>query len=119
MVEEVSDGDELLEYLATLMVEGREDEVDLIISEQELPGIPGLSVLAGLRARRQEIPFVLMTGDGLVQARAVELGGVILDRPFNLGAIRGCIHRAVAEVGAHDREIWAPANDVRLREGHS
>jgi len=119
MVEELADGAELLEYLATLIVEGREDEVDLIISEQDLPGIPGLSLLAGLRARGHEVPFVLMTGNGVVQAHAAELRGAILDRPFNLGAIRASLHRAVAEVLAHDFEVPAPANDVRVREGHS
>ena len=101
-VDELADGDELIEQIATLIVEDREDDIDLIISEQESPGMPGLSVLAGLRARGQSIPFVLMTGNDTVQALAKELGAAILDRPFNLGAIREAIQQAVAAARRSD-----------------
>jgi len=119
LVEEFSDGGELLEHLATLIVEDREHEVDLIVSEQDLPGIPGLLVLAGLRARGRPVPFVLMTGNGSVQGRAAELGAVILDRPLNLGAIREALRCATSAVASATAEVPTPANDVHTRVGHS
>jgi two-component system chemotaxis response regulator CheY len=94
-VDEVTDARELIGHVTTSILAGREDEIDLIISEQELPVVPGVMVLAGLRARGHAIPFVLMTGDEAVQVRAKELGAVTLDRPFNLGAIREAIRRAI------------------------
>jgi CheY-like chemotaxis protein len=113
-VDELADGGELVEQLATAIIDDREDEIDLIISEQELPGIPGLSVLAGIRARGQSTPFVLMTGNEDVQARAQQLGAVILDRPLNLGAIREAIQRATAGAAAGRFQVIRPANDVAV-----
>src|ERR1700710_1460290 len=50
-VVEVHDGSALLETLAFSIVEGGMHGFDLVICEQGLPGMPGLAVLAGLRAR--------------------------------------------------------------------
>jgi len=41
-----------------------------------------------------------MTGNDTVQALAKELGAAILDRPFNLGAIREAIQQATAVAAA-------------------
>lgn len=113
-VDEVADGGALLEAIATLILEDRADDIDVIISEQELPGMPGLSVLAGLRARGHSIPFVLMTGNEVVQARAKELGAVILDRPFNLGAIQEAIQEASAMVAARRSHTAQPGAFLSL-----
>jgi DNA-binding NtrC family response regulator len=119
LVEELTDGGQLLEHFATLIVEDREHEVDLIISEQDLPGIPGLLVLAGLRARGRLVPFVLMTGDGPVQKCAAELGAAVLDRPLSVDAIREALRQAASAVAAPRTEVPTPANDVHTRVGHS
>ena len=50
---------------------------------RRFPGLPGVSVLTGLRSRGRRTPFVLMTGNPLVQAQARRLGAVVLDRPFD------------------------------------
>jgi len=117
MVEELADGGQLLEHLATLIMDRREHEVDLIISEQELPRIPGLLVLDGLRAHGRPVPFVLMTGNSSVQGRAAALGAAILDRPLNLDAIREAIRRAVSVVVPLRAAVPTPANDVHVRVG--
>ncbi len=62
-----------------------------------MPGLEGLTVLAGLRARGVSTPFVLITADPDIQARTRRLGGVVLDQPFNTQAIRyavGASHHA-------------------------
>jgi CheY-like chemotaxis protein len=92
---EVTDGSELLEAIASLVIDGARP-FDLIMSAQAIPGLPGVSVLAGLRSRGRRTPFVLMTGNPVVQAQATRLGAVVLDRPFDAEAIRRAVRRADA-----------------------
>ena len=93
---EARDGAELLEKFAASLLEAPDVQLDAIISEQSLPGIEGLTILAGLRARGLPTPFVLITADSEVQVRARRLGGVVLDQPFNTQAIRDAVTEASA-----------------------
>ena len=93
---EARDGAELLEVLASSLTGGPEARLDAIVSEQSLPGIEGLTILAGLRARGLPTPFVLITADPEVQARARRFGAVVLDQPFNTQAIRDAVTEASA-----------------------
>jgi CheY-like chemotaxis protein len=93
---EARDGAELLEALASSLTSGPEARLDAIVSEQSLPGIEGLTILAGLRARGLPTPFVLITADPEVQARARRFGAVVLDQPFNTQAIRDAVTEASA-----------------------
>jgi CheY-like chemotaxis protein len=106
---EAHDGKELLEMLAASLAAGPQDQVDAIISEQSLPGIEGLTILAGLRARGVPTPFVLITADPDVQTRARRLGGVVVDQPFNTQAIRD----AVAEASAASASDETATSDER------
>ena len=90
---QVTHGSELLEAIASLVIDGARP-FDLIMSAQAIPGLPGVSVLAGLRSRGRRTPFVLMTGNPVVQAQATRLGAVVLDRPFDAESIRRAIRRA-------------------------
>jgi len=92
---EVADGSTLLEAIAALVIDGAR-RFDLIMSAQAIPGLPGVSVLAGLRSRGRRTPFVLMTGNPVVQAQARRLGAVVLDRPFDAEAIRRAVQSADA-----------------------
>lgn len=94
-VVEAADGSELLEAIATIVIDGARP-FDLILSAQAIPGISGVSVLTGLRGRGRRTPFVLMTGNPIVQAQATRLGAVILDRPFDAAAILRAVERADA-----------------------
>jgi CheY-like chemotaxis protein len=91
---EARDGAELLEALASSLLGGPDKHLDAIVSEQSLPGIEGLTILAGLRARGLPTPFVLITADLDVQTRARRLGAVVLDQPFNTQAIRDAVTEA-------------------------
>ncbi len=93
---EVADGGQLLETLATTLIEGGAASFDLLICEQRLPGILGMTILAGLRARNNETRFVLICADDATQKRARRLGGVVLDQPFDVQAIRGAVKAATA-----------------------
>ena len=93
-VVEACDAGELLEALGSSWIDGGDAPIDLVICEQSLPGIAGLSVLAGLRSRDRLTPFILMTADEEVQGRARRLGAVVLDHPFNVAAIRRAIRES-------------------------
>ncbi|HEY4188739.1 MAG TPA: response regulator [Polyangia bacterium] len=99
-VVEAHDGSELLEALAFSIVEGDGQNFDAVICEQSLPGIPGLSVLAGLRARDRAMPFILITANPEVQGQARRLGAVVLDRPLTVGAIRHAVQQTEASLRA-------------------
>jgi CheY-like chemotaxis protein len=90
-VVEARDGAELLEELASSLLARPALTFDAIVSEQTLPGINGLTVLAGVRARGHATPFVLITADPDVQDQVRRLDGVVLDQPFNVQAIRDAV----------------------------
>ena len=90
---ETRDGGELLEALASTLIEPGLRPFDLIVCEQSLPGIPGLMVLAGLRSRGRGTPFILITGDEVVDEQARRLDAIVIDHPFNVEAIRRAIRR--------------------------
>jgi CheY-like chemotaxis protein len=102
-VSEARDAAELLELMASCYAGGGAAPFDLVICEQTMPGISGISVLAGLRTRDRTTPFILITADEDVQQRARRLGGVVLDHPFTLAAIRRAIREAA--------EFPPPRND--------
>ena len=89
-VVEAFDGGKLLDVVASLLLDHRR-HYDLIVSEQRLPGIQGLSALSALRTAGDATPFVLITSDPDVTAQATRLGAVVLDRAGNVEAIRRSI----------------------------
>ena len=98
---EARDGAEILEALASTLIEPVESPFDVVICEQTLPGMPGLTVLAGLRSRQRATPFILVTDKAAVRERAGRLGAAVVDH-LDVQAIRAAVRRA-AEV--------RPAND--------
>ena len=92
---EAADGRELLEAIASLVIDG-DRLFDVIVAAQAIPGLPGVSVLSGLRSRGRRTPFVLMSGNPVVQGQARRLGAIVLERPFDANAIRRAIQQADA-----------------------
>jgi CheY-like chemotaxis protein len=101
-VVEVQDGGALLEMLAISIVEGARQRFDLVICEQLLPRMPGLAVLAGLRARDHDLPFILITGNSELQAQARQLGAWVLSRPLTMDAIRRAVRQTEDELRGKD-----------------
>ena len=121
---EVRDGAELLEALASSLLGPTARAFDAIVSEQSLPGMSGLTVLAGMRARGFATPFVLITAASAVQEETERLGGVVLDQPFNVRAIRAAIASAASTRissprPAHAREGSADQSSQKPRDESS
>ncbi|HSS40722.1 MAG TPA: response regulator [Polyangia bacterium] len=104
-VVEVGDGAELLEAMAASLVDPRVPPFDLIVCEHRLPGLPGLSVLAGLRARDPATAFVLLTDSVDLQRRARELGAVALAAPLNVRAFQAAVRRATLQMASNDNAL--------------
>jgi hypothetical protein len=51
-----------------------------------------------MAASGRRAPFVLMSGNPVVQGQATRLGAIVLDRPFDANAIRRAIEQANALV---------------------
>jgi CheY-like chemotaxis protein len=106
---EVRDGAELLEALAASLLGPDARPFDAIVSEQSLPGMSGLAVLSGLRARGLATPFVLITAATGAQEETERLGGVVLDQPFNVRAIRTSVASAASTRTSSPRRASPPA----------
>ena len=101
-VVEARDGTELLEALAATLVDARLRPFDLVVCEQQLPGMPGLCVLAGLRVRDESTGFVLLTENAELQRRARELSAVALPAPFTLRAFQAAVRESAQQRPAND-----------------
>lgn len=80
----------------------REDSIDLILCDLQLPGKDGLSVLQSLEDARSTVPFAIMTahGDLTSAMRALHLGAIgFITKPFGRKQIRDLINKVIAERG--------------------
>jgi CheY-like chemotaxis protein len=100
-VVEARDGAELLEALASTLIEPVESPFDVVICEHTLPGIPGLMVLAGLRSRHRATPFILVSDQAAVRQRAGRLGAAVVDH-LDVQAIRAAVRKAAEVTPAND-----------------
>lgn len=62
----------------------RGDDIDIVISDRDMPGLNGLVLLRELRTRRAELKLILMSGNiGMEDRRFCEaLGAATLQKPF-------------------------------------
>ena len=95
-VDYCNDGDSALRRLA-------QRPVHLVISDFNMPGMDGLSLLEGLRRNRstQRIGFILITGstDAGLMERGNKLGmNNYIKKPFAPDALKSCIERVVGRL---------------------
>jgi DNA-binding response OmpR family regulator len=89
-VTECRHGLELVSHLQCLEDPQQPYTFDLIISDIRMPGVTGLSVLAGLREFKDVPPIILITafGDEQTHAEAKRLGAsAIIDKPFEIALL--------------------------------
>jgi len=92
-------GLELVRELRSLSSPSSREESDLIVSDIRMPGVMGLSVLAGLRGIDGVPPVILITafGDAETHAEAERLGAAaMLDKPFEMAELLGIARETIA-----------------------
>ena len=93
-VVEAADGSELLDRLATSLLDDAPSgplDVDVVLADVCMPGCRGIDVLAGLRQASWRTPVILMSGrpEGRYRSRARRLGAAaFLSKPIDLGRLR-------------------------------
>jgi len=78
------------------------DDVDCVVSDVQMPELDGFGVLRQLRARDEDVPVLLMTGDPSLEGavNALEGGAVCyLVKPFSPDALAEAVARAARRHG--------------------
>lgn len=99
VVVEATNGTELLDLMASTLVDGGQPHFDLIIAQHCIPGVLGLTILAGLRENDRALPFILIANSADVQDQARRLGALVLGNSFNVEAIRAAVLETQAPAG--------------------
>jgi CheY-like chemotaxis protein len=108
IVTEVGSGTDLLDRLASDLIQSNQPQFDLLVSDVRMPGWSGLEVLGGLRRAGLRLPVVLITafGDSKTHRTAHKLGAALLDKPFDLDDFRGTV---AAELGGAEGHPSSPS----------
>ena len=96
-------GDEALKMLETR-------EVDMVISDQAMPGMDGLELLDHMRERYVEVPFVMLTGEGSIDKAVIAMRQGAVDylmKPCRAEELRSVINRSIkhARLSIERREL--------------
>jgi DNA-binding response OmpR family regulator len=121
-VQVVSDGKEAQRQAA-------EQPYDLVLLDLTLPGTQGLDVLRGIRAKKPDLPVLIMTGSNLLEerVRGLDLGADdYLAKPFAFAELAARI-RAVLRRGKNSPQAVLQVDDLELdrfshtvrRSGHT
>ena len=114
-------GLEMVEEIRLHLFSGDPVPVDLIISDERMPGMFGLEFLTVLREAEWPTPFILITGfgDDRTHERAHNLGAsAVLDKPFDIDELRRIVLTVLAGRGA-DIANAAPAGSAPARAGEN
>ena len=96
-------GLQMIEEIRLLLFRGDPMPVDLIVSDERMPGMPGLEFLSVLREAEWPTPFILITGfgDESTHERALRLGAsAVFDKPFDIDDLRRTVLAALIDCGS-------------------
>lgn len=79
------------------LIAAREQEVDLLLSDQTMPGLPGLELARQVRELRPDTPAIIMSGYVAEAAAATPDDIVWLQKPFGAAALLGCVRDVLTD----------------------
>ena len=85
-VQEVSNGGELLVRIEdSLFLRRVPEQIDLFVTDINMPGYTGLEIITGLREAGMQMPVIIMTAFASEENRsqAAALGAAFLHKPFD------------------------------------
>ena len=95
--------------LAALEALRTEPRIDLVITDQVMPGMTGTELARRMRQLRPELPIILATGYSELIQRRVEPGFVVLDKPYHLEKLAAMITRVMT------RDVETPRDGALRR----
>jgi DNA-binding NtrC family response regulator len=92
----------------------RDDVVDLLVSDVNMPGVGGLELLALARARRPTLGAILASGTNRWELPPDRLGGdvTLLEKPFSINALIDAVAHALEAGRPPDGTVTATKTDM-------
>jgi len=109
------DGETALRYL-------RQEPIDLVLLDLQMPGLDGIGLLRRLRAEGNGVPVVIVTAHGGVrdEVAAKELGAIdFLAKPLTPAALRQVVAEALAQHAPPSADRLPSHDGVHDRPGHA
>ncbi len=77
---------------------GAHRDIDILITDQAMPGMTGSEMIAAARAERPHLPIILATGYGETPS---DVGPALqrLGKPFGQKELENAVAKATAEMG--------------------
>ena len=102
-VEEACDGETALDLLDG-EAQGSAQRFDVVVSDLRMPGVSGIELYDQLKVRNPEVVrrLIFSTGDIVSEEAATFVRStdcVVLQKPFELSALREIVDRVVADTG--------------------
>jgi DNA-binding NtrC family response regulator len=96
-----------------------DNQVNLIISDQQMPNMGGLELLSKLKSRKIELPFIMLTAFGSINNAITSLkhgANDYLEKPYNHDNLRVTIERSldITSLRTENKRLKS-----RLRDEHS
>ncbi len=108
-VQEAHDGWRTIDAIAIGLITHRHVDFDLVISDLRMPGVDGLTIIAGLQSHSGGPASILITAFGSDQTRAEALrrgASEVLEKPFSMedlvAAVRSTLARRRAQIDESD-----------------
>ena len=101
-VVDVTDGGQLLVRISDFYrLCSTPEPIDLILTDVQMPVCTGFDIIKGLRDAHWATPVIIMTafGDADARARAKKLNAVLLDKPFEMIALRTHVRELLRATG--------------------
>ena len=99
----------------------RDEPVDLVITDVNMPQLDGLSLLARLRDLQPDLPVIVMTAFGSIDTAVRAIGAGAIDyvsKPMDVDEVRANVRRALDRRREKER-VAVPASGGKIGRGRN